>query len=81
MTECILMNPKQTNTISDYKVTRGSRAFSVLHSCRATAYLEYLIAAAAMATAAIWLWQDGNLQGARQAMQDKYNVQRDAIVN
>lgn len=81
VTERILMKPKKTSHTNDYKVTRSQWALSILHSRRGTSYLEYLIAAAAMAAAVIWLWDDGDLRGARVQMDNVFDAQRAQIVN
>ncbi len=40
---------------------------------RGTAYVEYFLAAAALFTATMWLFNSGNLQGARAVYEKQFN--------
>ena len=47
------------------KTCASTTQLHFLRSKRGTSYLECIIAAAAMTVAALWLWDSGNLQGAK----------------
>ena len=62
------------NTISE--IHRGCRSRRVT---RGSAFVEYFIAAVAMAAAAMWLWQGGNFQGIRPILEGTFNSQMSDI--
>lgn len=49
------------------------------HFEKGSAYVEYFLAAAAMAAAAMWFFQDGNYQGVRGTLDGTFTTQMRAI--
>jgi hypothetical protein len=61
------------NTTSKTYRTRGRK------TKRGSAYIEYFVAAAAMAGAAMWLYQGGNFQGVRGTLKGAFDWQMGSI--
>ena len=44
-----------------------------------SAYVEYFIAAIAFTATAIWMFDSGNFQGLRGALETQFNIHKNAI--